>query len=146
AEMRVFRWHKPRRNSPEAARHGRAQFTVALPSNIVVDATGWAMAPNHRKGGRKSAELRGTALAWAFSPGSQSAAIVGRRDSGNKTGQKLGPEYQTAHMYILSERLCQAGSRLAMVLSEAYADRAQHRPPDSFIRDRVIAASGDATI
>jgi hypothetical protein len=37
------------------------------------------------------------------------------------SGQKLGNEYQAAHMPIVRRRLCQAGLRVAWVLSEAFA-------------------------
>jgi len=40
-----------------------------------------------------------------------------------KPGQKLGDEYQAAHLPVVRKRLAQAGLRLAWVLNEAFPEK-----------------------
>jgi hypothetical protein len=48
------------------------------------------------------------------------AYLIPGTDNRLKSGQKLGDEYQTKHLPVVRQRLCQAALRLAMVLNQAF--------------------------
>jgi hypothetical protein len=73
----------------------------------------------------RAAWMSGTVEEWATESllAARAAYVIPGTDKRLKSGQKLGDEYQAAHLPVVRRRLCRAGVRLAMVLNEAFPER-----------------------
>jgi hypothetical protein len=73
----------------------------------------------------RAAWMRGTVEDWATESllAARQAYQVPGTGQRLKPGQKLSDAYQTANLPVVRRRLCQGGSRLAMVLNEVFLDK-----------------------
>ena len=73
----------------------------------------------------RAAWMKGTVEEWATESlvFARWAYLIPNKTERLKSGQKLGEEYQAAHLPVVRKRLVQAGLRLAWVLNEAFPEK-----------------------
>jgi hypothetical protein len=69
--------------------------------------------------------MKGTVEDWATESlvAARAAYLIPATDQRLKSGQKLSGEYLARHGPVVKQRLCQAGTRLAWVLNQAFSER-----------------------
>jgi hypothetical protein len=73
----------------------------------------------------RDAWMKGTVEDWATESlvAARAAYLIPATDQRLKSGQKLSGEYLARHGPVVKQRLCQAGTRLAWVLNQAFSER-----------------------